>query len=297
MVLHGKTPNSVLIAIVMFLLGACGTLPQPFQVQGEVELPLPQTPSTMGIGVIPVFGITNEKAIVLSQLIADELQQREFPAQAVDGIGRMRFSLETTVTESRLSLGSIELAYEWRVLGRTRDTVRHSGTGVIVVADDEWYDGSLAGLNQIAGTVAGRVTDVIGPPTTRATLTESPWQGLTILIQPPGEAPGDGATALSRILANRLARLGFAPASGQADFTLAGKVSVSPYDSAQDDIAIIWQVFDPAGEDLGEVRLDNRIPKGDLDGSWGLVAEAIIDTALPGLIEIMAVSRPISRSE
>ena len=283
--------------MTMILIGACGTLPQPFQAEGEIELPLPETPSTMGIGVVPVFGIDNDKAVALSQLIAEELQQKEFPAQAVDGVGRIRFSLETTLVESNAAPGSVELTYEWRVVGRTRDTVQNSGAGEVILEAVDWRDDNQSGLAQFSAAVAEHVAQAIAPPAALANRKESPWQGLTILIQPPRVAPGDGATALSRILANRLARLGFEPAAEQADFTVAGTVSLSSYDSVQDDIAIIWQVFSPAGEDLGEVRLDNRIPKGDLDGSWGLVAEAIIDTALPGLLEIMAVSGPVSAPE
>ena len=77
------------------------------------------------------------------------------------------------------------------------------------------------------------------------------------------------------------------------DYFIAGTVSVSRYDSVQDDIAVIWQVLSADGQGLGEVRLDNRIPTGELDGSWSMVAEAIIDAALPGIIEIIAATLPI----
>ena len=294
---NGTLVRLTLTAIAALLLSACGNLPQPFQNQSALELPLPATPSTMGIGVIPVFGITNEEGVLLSGLIADVMQQRDLPAQAVDGIGRMRFSLETTIIGTRRMQGFIEVGYEWRVLGRTRDTVRYAGSDSLVIDEGEWRNRSDAGFNQIANALANRVADEIAPPLSSPETTRSPWQGLTVLIQPPEEAPGDGAVALSRTLAGRLSRLGFEPGGDKADFTVSGSVSLSQYDSVQDDIAILWQVRDTTGADLGEVRLDNRIPKGELDGSWGLVAEAIIDTALPGILEIMAANTTGSLSE
>jgi len=65
-------------------------------------------------------------------------------------------------------------------------------------------------------------------------------------------------------------------------------VSVIQYDAGQDDVAIVWQILNADGQNLGEVRLDNRIPRGELDGPWGMIAEAIVDGALPGLLEIIA---------
>jgi hypothetical protein len=56
----------------------------------------------------------------------------------------------------------------------------------------------------------------------------------------------------------------------------------------QDDIAIIWQVLDQDRQSMGEVRLDNRIPRGELDGAWGMIAEAVVDGAMPGLLEIIS---------
>ncbi len=290
-----RVRNNVLVAAAVFLMAsACSDIPQPFRDGSDGELPLPTSPTTIGVGVIPVFGVTNAQSRELSLRIADALQEQEIPAVAVDGIGRMGFSLETTLTDIRLSRGMVELVYDWRVLGRNRNDVRHAGSDVFYIDETLWQNGSQDGFDQFAVAVGDRVAQTIAPPLSLPVTEESPWAGISVQILPPQNAPGDGEIALPQILAGRLARAGFEPPSGMPDFTVAGIVSVTRYDSVQDDIAIIWQVTDATGADMGEVRLDNRIPTGELDGAWGFVAEAIVDASFPGILEIIAASSSVS---
>ena len=246
----------------------------------------------MGIGVVPVKGVSDLVASDLSERVADALSQRDIPAQFVGQVGRLGFSLEGNMKGTTVADGITSIEFYWRLTDRSGDIVQCVNQ-TVRIDEHSWMLGSENSSDLIAQDIATQLVALIAPPITVATPTASPWQGLTITIQPPKEAPGDGATALSRALANRIAQQGFEPAVDKPDYFIAGTVSVSRYDSVQDDIAVIWQVLSADGQDLGEVRLDNRIPTGELDGSWSMVAEAIIAAALPGILEIIAATLPI----
>lgn len=279
------------------LLAACGELPQPFRSDADIDLPLPATPSTLGIGVIPVYGVSDAQSGDLSAHIAETLRLRDIPAESVDGVGRLGFSLETTLADIETVEDFVRLTYQWRLLGRTSRDIRQSGTEILVVDQNQWQDGSPNGFAFFATAVGEHVANLVSPPILTPAPARSPWEGITVRIEPPLDAPGDGAMALAQGLASRFSRAGFEPPSGPADFTVSATVTVTAYDSVQDDIAIVWQVADGTGADLGAVRLDNRIPSGELDGPWGLVAEAIIDASLPGILEIIAAGRATGMAE
>ena len=273
------------------LLCACADIPQPFRASGEIALPLPVSPSTHGIGVIPVDGMEDALASDLSVRISGALGQRDIPAQSVDRRGRLGYSLEGTLRTTSVSNGLRSVSFDWQLLDRSGNAVERLEQ-TIQINDGDWVEGSDSALDLIAEDIAAQLAALVAPSLEIATPRASPWQGLTITVQPPREAPGDGVTALSRTLANRLAQQGFEPAPDKPDFFIAGTVSVSRYDAFQDDIAIIWQVLNTDGDDMGEVRLDNRVPRGELDGPWGMIAEAVIDSALPGILNIIATALP-----
>ena len=288
--------QSLVLSLLVLITSACSDLPQPFRTGRNLDLPLPATPSILGIGVTPVSGVDNKQSLTLAQYIASSLQERDIPAEAVDSVGRLGFSLETTVVDvSSSSEGNI-VHYQWAVVGRSSTEIHYSGSETSIVEGSTPQDRSDENVFGLAAIVAKRVANAIGAPTIPAPNAPT-WAGVKVRILPPTSAPGDGALSLPRQLANRFARAGFEPPVETADFTVSVVVAAKAYDSNQQDISIVWTVTDSRDRNLGDVRLDNRIPSGELDGPWGFIAEAIIDASFPGILEIIAMTRAESTTE
>lgn len=269
-------------------LVACGAVPQPFRRAPNTQNPLLANPSGAGLGVLPPAGIDRAAASYIAGRIADDLRQQEIPAEAVSRTGVLSFTAEGNLSDSSDDGFLTTLRFDWRLLNRLGQIVtRLSQT--VQVESAAWVGDNSIAHDQVASDMAARLVLLLAPSIAveRPIETKSPWNGLTATIQRPETAPGDGAQSLGNAMANRLVREGFKSADGTPDVVFAATVNVTRYDISQDDIAIIWQVLDPEGQNLGEVRLDNRIPRGELDGSWGMIAEAIVDGAMPGLLEII----------
>lgn len=276
-------------AVIPVLLTACGNVPQPFRRADSFSNPLLANPSGAGIGVVPPVGIDSAAATYIAERIAEDLREREIPAEAVDRTGILSFTLEGNLWDSTEDGSATVLTFNWRLLNRLGQIVERLDQDVYVETTP-WTSGSTIEQNHVADDIAIRLAVLLAPPidTQPIETPASPWNGLTATIQKPVMAPGDGAQSLGNAMASRLAREGFEPATGIPDVIFAATVSVTQYDAAQDDVAIIWQILNAEGQNLGEVRLDNRIPRGELDGPWGMIADAIVDSALPGLLEIVA---------
>lgn len=270
-------------------LVACGAVPQPFRRSPSTQNPLLANPSGAGLGVLPPAGIDRIAAAYIADRIANDLRMQEIPAEAVSRTGILGFTAEGNLSDSSDDGFLTTLSFDWRLLNRLGQIVtRLSQT--VQVDSASWLAGKDSALDRIANDMTAQLALLLAPPVDveRPPEQKNPWAGMTATIQRPESAPGDGAQSLGNAMANRLLREGFKPTDGAPDVVLAATVNVTRYDLAQDDIAIIWQVLDQDGQSMGEVRLDNRIPRGELDGAWGMIAEAIVDGAMPGLLEIIA---------
>lgn len=98
-------------------------------------------------------------------------------------------------------------------------------------------------------------------------------------------APGDGDTALTRMIRTDLAQLGplVQLTPDGADFIVTGKVTVTPLPGAQQQVEIAWTVTWPSGKVLGKVSQLNSVPAGTLDMYWGDVASAVAQEASGGI--------------
>jgi hypothetical protein len=98
-------------------------------------------------------------------------------------------------------------------------------------------------------------------------------------------APGDGDTALTRMIRADLADFGplvqLTPEG--ADFIVTGKVTVSPLPKDQQQVEIAWTVTWPSGKVVGKVSQLNSVPAGSLDQYWGDVAGAVAQEASGGI--------------
>lgn len=287
---------AIVFIVTSLFLQACGNLPQPFRPLRQSSNPLLANPSGFGIGVLAPDGFDDETADHIAMSTAEELQRREVLAEAVEKAGTLGFTLEGNLRSRTLNESVTTLTLDWRLLNRAGEVVERLDQE-ISVDSTAWLNGNTEPLEMIAIDIATRVSFMFAPPIESETAQEpqSPWANVAVSIQRPQNAPGDGAQALGLALANRLSAVGFKPATDTPDIVIGATIGVAPYDAAQDDIAIVWQILSATGENLGEVRLDNRIPRGELDDTWGIVADAIVDTALPGILDIIASSTGFPR--
>ncbi|MDE0799249.1 MAG: hypothetical protein OSB02_00760 [Rhodospirillaceae bacterium] len=270
-------------------LVACGSVPQPFRRAPNTQNPLLANPSGAGLGVLPPAGIDRTAASYIAGRIANDLKQQEIPAEAVSRTGILSFTADGNLSGSSDDGFLTTLSFNWRLLNRLGQVVTRLNQ-TVQVESAAWIAGDGAAHDRVAHDMAARLALLLAPSTDveRTPEQKRPWAGLTATIQRPETAPGDGAQSLGNAMANRLVREGFKPADGTPDIVLAAIVSMTEHDMTQDDIAIIWQVLDQDRQSMGEVRLDNRIPRGELDGAWGMIAEAVVDGAMPGLLEIIS---------
>jgi hypothetical protein len=98
-------------------------------------------------------------------------------------------------------------------------------------------------------------------------------------------APGDGDTALTRLIRADLAQIGplVQVTPDGADFTVTGKVTVSPLPKGQQQVEIAWTVTWPSGKVVGKVSQLNSVVAGSLDTYWGDVAGAVAQEASGGI--------------
>lgn len=270
-------------------LVACGSVPQPFRRAPNTQNPLLANPSGAGLGVLPPAGIDRTAASYIAGRIANDLKQQEIPAEAVSRTGILSFTADGNLSGFSDDGFLTTLSFNWRLLNRLGQVVTRLNQ-TVQVESAAWIAGDGAAHDRVAHDMAARLALLLAPSTDveRTPEQKRPWAGLTATIQRPETAPGDGAQSLGNAMANRLVREGFKPADGTPDIVLAAIVSMTEHDMIQDDIAIIWQVLDQDRQSMGEVRLDNRIPRGELDGAWGMIAEAVVDGAMPGLLEIIS---------
>lgn len=285
-----------IVLISCLILQACGNLPQPFRRFPESSNPLLANPSGLAVGVLAPDGFDEETADQIAAWITAELQSREVLAEAVERAGVLGFTLEGNLRDESSNRSTTTLTLDWRLLNRSGEIIERMDQRIDIDSTAE-LTGRVEPGELIAIDIATQLSLMIAPPVENTIPQEpqSQWANIAVSIQRPQNAPGDGAQALGIALANRLSTEGFKPATGTPDIVISAIIGVVPYDATQDDITIVWQVLSAAGENIGEVRLDNRIPRGELDETWGLVADAIVDAAVPGILDIIASSVRFSR--
>ena len=287
----------LLFSLVMALvLTSCGNIPRPFEPNKQAFIPILESPSTLGSGVLALPTDKPQAGQDLAEDIVAQLREYDIPSESVDRLGLLGYSLEGSFSEERPSDQGAEALIEWSLKNRSGESIQTFSQSIpMKVLDGERL--SDESRKQVGQNLASRIADSLGfnlsdiPPTSDAPPVKLIGDGLSVIIRPPFAAPGDGAESLAQTLANRLAQQGFSPAKDTWDLEIIGMVHVSNYDTAQDDIVITWRVVNTTGEDLGEVKLENRIRRGELDRRWGLIAEAVIDSAFPGLMGIISSTK------
>jgi len=108
------------------------------------------------------------------------------------------------------------------------------------------------------------------------------------LVRHVAGAPGEGNLALrtAMLSALRSADAMVTDSPTQASYIIQGSVQVSAPFAGRQHTRIVWLVTTITGEEVGTAVQENDIPEGSLDGSWKGVAQAIANSAIPGVAQL-----------
>ena len=110
----------------------------------------------------------------------------------------------------------------------------------------------------------------------------------SVSVLPVEGAPGDGRESLMLAVLQSLTLNGLQRDDISPDVVLHCEVINTPYDNRLQRVEIIWRAQLRDGTELGTMKLDNTIPVGALDGTWGSTAFAIADAAAADLLNLLA---------
>jgi hypothetical protein len=195
-------------------------------------------------------------------------------AEAPEAAERMAAALRDAGTPA--STNAVNRA-SWRLAGRP-----DAGT---IVWDLYNSDGKFVGTAASATRIAALVQD------------EAPAEvksnGPVVAVPLVAGAPGDGPKALARAMsaALRQAQLSV-DEKAEKPWVVAGRVAVGPVAKKQQHVEIVWELRKPDGQKIYEVKQENDVAAGQLDGAWGDVAWAVASAAAEAIVPLIEKAGP-----
>jgi len=248
------------------------------------DAPLARPGAQAGVLVAPVTGVPH--AAALADRLADALRKRDVLA-VTDAANRGSYVLTGRATGD--DAGNA-VTIHWRLADARGRVIgeRTQTTGVTAAA---WQTGAAATLDRIATEAAHMIAPLAGDTNAPGAVKPAPR---VLTVHSVDGAPGDGDVALRRALAYTLGRHGFRVVDGLdgAEVVIAGAVRVTPAGPASEQVTITWSALAPDGASLGTVEQSNRVPKGSLDGNWGVIAIQVVEAAAPGIAQLVEKARP-----
>ncbi len=115
----------------------------------------------------------------------------------------------------------------------------------------------------------------------------SPKLRFDIAVDP---APGDGAKALTRALADALARRAPAADRGCGCYRLHGKVAIATAEAGRTSVRIDWLVASGDGRPIGEITQSRLLSPESIAARWGKIADEAAETAAEGVLAVVLPS-------
>jgi len=296
-------PHLTTFMIVLFtiLLASCGPLPQPFRGAPSIASnnPLLDIPTAVGVAVLPIAGAPEPFSTQLTAAIAERLRTLEVPAEATRYNAGLGFSLEGRVDHLDRSTTGVTAEITWTLQSRA-GAVSGTERQKINVQEPIWRDGDALIVAQLSEDAARATLSMLGddiapirqPPPSAAAAKNFP----SVSVLPVENAPGDGRESLMLAVLQSLTLNGVRRDDVSPDVVLHCEVISTPYDDRLQRVEIIWRAQLRDGTELGAMKLDNTIPVGALNGTWGPTAFAIADAAAPDLLNLLASAPNIKKS-
>lgn len=275
------------VIAALLLLSACQPLPHPF----DHDLPPPNSPilrppDSAGVVVLPIVGAPEPAARDLAAAMASALQDDDVPA-STGASNRGSFRLSGTATTKNVGGGNLLVSIDWEMRDASGVFVSRQESALTIAAA-VWQQGGkdVAEFARQSEPFLARMVESNAP----APLRDDPL----IDVRAITGAPGDGDQSLSLAMADALRRANLALVKKPDDkpnFVLQGSVAVSPPDGGKQQIRISWSLLRADGGQIGEVKQENSVPAGSLDGAWGLTAYDVANAAAPGIAALIAERR------
>ncbi|HWK44140.1 MAG TPA: hypothetical protein VNT30_05455 [Stellaceae bacterium] len=284
---RGSTLFWTLLTTTGCLMAACQPLPHPLAgptpPQATAILTLPDS---VGVVVPPVRNAPPAPSAALSAAVADAFRKADIPASTTTG-NRRSLRLIGDASGTAVTGDQAAIRIQWNLVDADGKTVGSDLQQRTMTATD-W---AQATPEMLAGMAQGEVAVLSAMVQGTAPVEVKPVH--RVVVRPVTGAPGDGAKSLTRAIAFALQKVSIdvipAGASTPTDGVLAvqGDVLVEAARPGQQHVVITWSVLRPDGSVAGQVKQDNTIPQGSLDGIWGEIALAIGNAAADGIAEVV----------
>ncbi len=278
-----------LITLVALLsIAACQPLPHPF----AHDLPPPNAailtpPDSAGVIVEPIAGAPEPAAHDLAAAMATALQNQDVPA-STSASNRGSFRLSGTATTRNVGNGNLLVTIAWEMREPTGLPLSRQDSA-LTVPRAAWQGGgkAIAALAQESAPFFAKSVESTAP----APLADA---DPVVAVRGVTGAPGDGAQSLARAMADALRHSHVslvAKPDDKASFVVKASVDVSPPAGGKQQVKIAWSLLRADGGRVGEVKQENAVPAGSLDGPWGLTAYDAANAAAPGIAALIAELR------
>jgi hypothetical protein len=265
------------------LLAACGDLPEPFIGNPGAtarRLAMPATPPMLAVPPPTNALLAAQANDDFADLLALSLQKEEVPTLA-----RKPEKTDWRLAVSARRNGDLVVPH-YAIL----DPTGHEQGAIdgAALPASGWTEGMPGTLGPAAQDAAPKILALmlsIRRTRDRANPNSLVNRAAKLFVPIVTGAPGDGDTALTRMIRADLAEIGplVQVTPEGADFTVTGKVTVSPLPKGQQQVEIAWTVTWPSGKVVGKVSQLNSVEAGSLDTYWGDVAGAVAQEASGGI--------------
>jgi hypothetical protein len=268
------------------VLAGCGDLPRPFEDNpGATAVRLSQPPpARLSIPMPTASLLPDASARAWSSAVADALLAKELPAVANEthrGDWHLVMSAETQGN-------TVIPTY---TITDPKGVPQGDSQGPPVPSSD-WAAGQPATFKAAADAEAPKVLALLNGIEAQRQQSDPH----SLLNRPPKiffagvtGAPGDGNSALTKQMTDRLPNLGdiVQDTTKGADFTVSGQIKTAMEANQKQRIEIQWIVSDAKGQERGRVVQLNEVQPGSLDSYWGDVALVVAQEAAGGVHEIV----------
>jgi hypothetical protein len=270
------------LLVLLALLAGCGDLPEPFLGNPGAAARRLAVPITPMLAVpAPSDALLNPAAgSDFAGLLARDLQREEIPTLARDP---HKTDWRLAVTAGRKG---DQVVPRYAILDPTGHELGAIDGSSVPAAS--WAAGAPWTLAAAAEDAVPKVLSLM--MSVRATRDKANPNSLLnrtakLFVPAVSGAPGDGNTALTRLIRADLAEFGplVQVTPDGADFTVTGTVVVSPLPKGQQQVEIAWTVTRPSGVVVGKVSQLNAVPAGSLSLTWGDVAGVVAQQASAGV--------------
>ena len=271
---------------LLLLLAGCGDLPRPYQGNpGATAQRLAQPPPAR-LAIPPSYAtyLPSTASKPYSAALATALQEFAVPAVA-DYAKTGDWRIELGVMERGATTVPTFTAVD-------PDGNRKGTEEGKAIATDTWRRGTAAVLKEAAVDAAPRITTLLTrlESARRQTDPNSLYhRSAKVMVAPVSGAPGDGNFALTRLMREKLAKLGptVQETPTGADFTVSAKVDDVAINPKTRRIEIVWLLHDSRNNEVGHIVQLNEVPAGLLDKYWGDVAVAVTDEAAGAIRDVI----------